>query len=58
MGSQHNPAIDSMALMFLCFGFAGVFWRWLNGPASVLDHFRDAGYGIYLVHYAFVVWLQ
>jgi hypothetical protein len=32
--------------------------RFVRGPTPVLDSLRDNAYGMYVVHYAFVTWLQ
>ena len=32
--------------------------RFINTPNEVLDSLRRSAYGIYLVHYGFVLWLQ
>lgn len=40
------------------FNVLALFLRFDNDGASVLDPLRDCAYGIYLVHYAVVLWLQ
>jgi surface polysaccharide O-acyltransferase-like enzyme len=42
----------------LCIACVALFLRFANGKASPLDRMRDQAYGIYLVHYVFVIWLQ
>lgn len=42
----------------LSFALVAIFLRFENGRMSMLDCIRDEAYGIYLVHYFFVVWLQ
>jgi hypothetical protein len=41
-----------------CFGFAAIFLRFATSRWPVLDNLSENSYGIFLVHYAFVVWLQ
>ncbi len=41
-----------------CFAFLAVFIRFARERSRVLDGLTDNAYGIYLVHYAFVSWLQ
>ena len=40
------------------FAFLALFVRFAGRRVPVLDSLRDNAYGIYLVHYAFVSWLQ
>jgi surface polysaccharide O-acyltransferase-like enzyme len=35
-----------------------LFLRFANQPRPALDFFSDNAFGLYLVHYVFVVWLQ
>jgi surface polysaccharide O-acyltransferase-like enzyme len=44
-------ASGCMAVMAVCIRFATKRRRWL-------DHLSDNAYGMYLIHYPFVVWLQ
>jgi surface polysaccharide O-acyltransferase-like enzyme len=44
-------AITSMAML-------AVFVRFVKRSRSIFNSLRDNAYGIYLVHYAFVSWLQ
>jgi len=41
-----------------CFGLAAVFLRLATNRWSVFDSLSENAYGIYLVHYVFVIWLQ
>jgi len=41
-----------------CLAFAAVFLRWGGGRSAVLDSLSENAYGIYLLHYPFVVWMQ
>jgi len=41
-----------------CFAFAAVFLRYATRRSSLLRSLSEYAFGIYLVHYAFVVWLQ
>ena len=40
------------------FGFLGLFVRFAKKPRRAFDSLRDNAYGIYIVHYAFVAWVQ
>jgi hypothetical protein len=52
------------ALAFACYGAAqtlnimALFLRFSNDGWSMLDPLRDSAYGIYLIHYVPVLWLQ
>jgi peptidoglycan/LPS O-acetylase OafA/YrhL len=59
------PALDIIADLGLvlacaamCFGLAGVFLRFATASWPVFNSLSDHAYGIYLVHYVFVIWLQ
>lgn len=41
-----------------CFLFLAVFTRFARGESRIFDSLAQNSYGIYLVHYAFVSWLQ
>jgi hypothetical protein len=55
-------ALGATAFVLSCaavgLGVTALFLRFAAGPANPLDHLRNDAYGIYLVHYVFVVWLQ
>ncbi len=40
------------------FAFLALFVRFAKKPRRVFDSLRDNAYGIYVVHYAFVAWVQ
>jgi hypothetical protein len=42
----------------VCFGFAAIFLRLAAKPWPAFETISENSYGIYLVHYVFVVWLQ
>ena len=42
----------------LCFAFLAGFTRFVRKPSRVWDSLSANAYGIYLVHYVFVIWLQ
>jgi hypothetical protein len=42
----------------ISFAMLAVCRRFINAPTQVLDSFSRNAYGIYLVHYGFVLWLQ
>jgi hypothetical protein len=39
-------------------GFLGAFRRFVRRPYAILDNLCANAYGIYLVHYAVVLWIQ
>jgi len=41
-----------------CFGFMSLFARFATRRSAIFDSLTDNAYGMYLVHYAFVSWLQ
>ena len=41
-----------------CFGFMSLFARFATKRRAVFDSLTDNAYGMYLIHYAFVSWLQ
>jgi hypothetical protein len=41
-----------------CFAFLGLFVRFARTPRPVFDSLRSNAYGMYVVHYAIVSWLQ
>jgi len=41
-----------------CFAFVAIFVRFLGRPIPVAGSLSHNAYGIYLVHYLFVIWLQ
>jgi len=41
-----------------CFAFLAIFLRFATNRTPLFDSLRDNAYGIYLLHYAFVTWLQ
>lgn len=38
--------------------FLALFLRFARTPRRIFDSLRDNAYGMYLIHYAFVSWLQ
>ena len=48
-------ALSCAASSFACLA---LFVRFAKKPRKMLDSLRDNAYGIYLVHYAFVAWVQ
>jgi len=38
--------------------FLAVFLRFARKPRAIFDNLRDHAYGMYLIHYAFVSWIQ
>ena len=65
--SQHEPipGLETATLIAFvvscvasCLAFLSVFLRFSKEGSAVFDSFRRNAYGIYIVHYAFVSWLQ
>jgi peptidoglycan/LPS O-acetylase OafA/YrhL len=64
----HGKAVPGLALAAdlgfvfasaaACFGLAALFLRFATARSPVVDSLSENAYGIYLVHYGFVVWLQ
>ncbi len=54
--------LDDLSFVAACFGSSffmlAVFLRFTRKHGPVFDSLRNNAYGMYLVHYAFVVWLQ
>jgi len=42
----------------MAFGEPGTFLRFAKTPLRLLDAMRPSAYGIFLVHYIFIIWLQ
>ncbi|HKH01429.1 MAG TPA: acyltransferase [Bradyrhizobium sp.] len=42
----------------MCFAVASIFLRFAKSGWRLLDALRPSAYGIYLVHYVFIIWLQ
>ena len=61
-GSRPWETAGALAFTLSCaasaFAFLALFVRFAGRRFRVLDSLRDNAYGIYLVHYAFVSWLQ
>jgi fucose 4-O-acetylase-like acetyltransferase len=61
-GLPHGEIIAETAFALssatACFAFAAVFLRLADTPWRAFSGILQNGYGIYLVHYAFVIWLQ
>lgn len=65
LGIRPVPHLDILAdLMFAlasmagCFAFAALFLRFSASRWPTAESLSDNAYGIYLIHYPFVVWLQ
>jgi peptidoglycan/LPS O-acetylase OafA/YrhL len=61
------PALASQVLLGVTYavsgtgaslGFLGAFRRFARNPRPVLDHLSANAYGIYVIHYAAVLWIQ
>ena len=62
MGSQLWIAIGGLSFVLSCaassFAMLAIFLRFARPRVPLWDSLSDNAYGIYLVHYAFVSWLQ
>ena len=66
MTSQNTPYLwgtmaglaFTLSCATTCLAFLALFVRIAKRPNSVCDSLRDNAYGIYLIHYVFVSWLQ
>jgi hypothetical protein len=63
VASAQDRTIVSMIAFVVCcgatvFGMTGFFLRFANRRLRIFDSLSDNAYGIYIVHYVFVTWLQ
>lgn len=66
IASKRSPyvweAIASLGFCLSCatstFAFLALFLRFAKTPRPILDSLRDNAYGMYLIHYTCVTWLQ
>jgi hypothetical protein len=66
MAAKSSPhaweAVASFGFCLSCatssFAFLALFLRFARTPGRILDSLRDNAYGMYLIHYACVSWLQ
>jgi surface polysaccharide O-acyltransferase-like enzyme len=42
----------------MAFTVASIFLRFSNGGWTLLDALQPSAYGVYLLHYIFIIWLQ
>jgi surface polysaccharide O-acyltransferase-like enzyme len=47
-----------IACAAISFAFLALFLRFANRRFAIVESLNDNAYGIYLIHYLFVVWLQ
>lgn len=55
---QHYFAIFTVACAAIIFGVIGIFLRSTKKRICIIDNLSDNAYGIYIIHYLFVTWLQ
>ena len=55
---QHYFAIFTIACAAIIFGAIGIFLRFTKQRIGIIDNLSDNAYGIYIIHYVFVTWLQ
>jgi hypothetical protein len=62
VGSPSRPLASALVFTVTCgllvFGFTALFLRFATRRSGVMDSLTANAYGIYIVHYAFVTWLQ
>ena len=62
VGGPSRPVVDAVAFTVACatlvLGFTALFLRFATRRVGVFDSLTANAYGIYIVHYAFVMWLQ
>ena len=62
ISSLTMQTIRGVAFVSACgaigFSMLAIFLRFANERVRVFDSLRDNAYGMYLIHYAFVIWLQ
>ena len=62
VGGPSRPMVDAVAFTVTCatlvFGFTALFLRFATRRVGIFDSLTANAYGIYIVHYAFVMWLQ
>lgn len=55
---QYYFAIFTVACAAIVFGVIGFFLRFSKQRIGIIDNLSDNAYGIYIIHYVFVTWLQ
>ena len=62
VGGPSRPMVDAVAFTVACatlvLGFTALFLRFATRRVAIFDSLTANAYGIYIVHYAFVMWLQ
>ena len=62
IGGTTDPILGGLAFTVACaalvFGVSAIFLRFVRRRVGVLDSLAANAYGIYIVHYLFVTWLQ
>ena len=62
VGGPSRPMVDAVAFTVACatlvLGFTALFLRFATRRVGIFDSLTANAYGIYIVHYAFVMWLQ
>jgi hypothetical protein len=62
VSGMHRTIVSELAFVVCCwatvFGIIGFFLRYAKRHVGMLDNLRENSYGIYIVHYVFVTWLQ
>ena len=62
ISANDRTIISEIAFVVCCaafvFGMTGLFLRFAKGRLRIFDSLSDNAYGIYIVHWVFVTWLQ
>jgi hypothetical protein len=62
VSAKDRTIVSEIAFMVCCganvFGMTGLFLRFAKRRVRIFDSLSDNAYGIYIVHYVFVTWLQ
>jgi surface polysaccharide O-acyltransferase-like enzyme len=60
--AKDRTIVSEIAFVVCCgttvFGMTGLFLRFAKKHVRIFDSLSDNAYGIYIVHYVFVTWLQ
>jgi len=60
--ANDRTIVSEMAFVLCCgatvFGMTGLFLRFAKRRVGIFDSLSENAYGIYVVHYVFITWLQ
>ena len=62
VSAKHPTIVSAIAFVLCCwatvFGMTGLFLRFAKRRVAIFDSLSENAYGIYVIHYVFVTWLQ